>query len=115
MYGTAWYQPPIVFARNDGNLTHMEVLLGMGEIAGVVKVVVNGIEIPQGQSGTNMTATGWYNLVTPGTRNGAFNLDFADASGQSAGRSVWEHGAAERGGAEPGEQRRKRCRRSMCC
>ena len=32
VYGTAWYQPPIVFARNDGNLTHMEVLLGMGPI-----------------------------------------------------------------------------------
>ncbi len=34
VYGTAWYQPPIVFARNDGNLTHMEVLLGMGPIPG---------------------------------------------------------------------------------
>ena len=32
VYGTAWYQPPVVFARNDGNLTHLEVLLGMGEI-----------------------------------------------------------------------------------
>ena len=32
VYGTAWYRPPIVFARNDGNLTHMEVLLGMGPI-----------------------------------------------------------------------------------
>jgi hypothetical protein len=30
VYGTAWYEPPIIFARNDGNLTHMEVLLGMG-------------------------------------------------------------------------------------
>ena len=30
VYGIAWYRPPIVFARNDGNLTHMEVLLGMG-------------------------------------------------------------------------------------
>ncbi len=85
VYGTAWYQPPITFARNDGNLTHMEVLLGMGEIADVVKVVVNGVEIPQGQSGKNMTATGWFNLVTPGTRNGAFNLDFVDASGQPLG------------------------------
>ena len=48
VYGTAWYQPPIVFARNDGNLTHMEVLLGMGEIEDVVKVVVNDVEIPEG-------------------------------------------------------------------
>ena len=30
VYGNAWYRPPIVFARNDGNLTHLEVLLGMG-------------------------------------------------------------------------------------
>ena len=29
VYGTAWYQPPVVFARNDGNLTHLEVLLGL--------------------------------------------------------------------------------------
>src|SRR6185437_12065920 len=45
VYGTAWYQPPITFARNDGNLTHMEVLLGMGQIENVVTVVVNGVEI----------------------------------------------------------------------
>lgn len=32
LYGTAWFAPPIVFSRNDGNLTHMEVLLGMGPI-----------------------------------------------------------------------------------
>src|SRR5262249_8382259 len=30
VYGTAWYNPPVGFARNDGNLTRMEVLLGMG-------------------------------------------------------------------------------------
>ncbi len=30
VYGTAWYAPPVVFARNDGNLTRMEVLLGIG-------------------------------------------------------------------------------------
>ena len=48
LYGTAWYRPPIVFTRNDGNLTHMEVLLGMGPIQGVQKVLVNQIEIPTG-------------------------------------------------------------------
>ena len=85
VYGTAWYKPPITFARNDGNLTHLEVLLGMGQIADVVKVVVNGVEIPEGQSGKNMTATGWFKLVSAGTRNGAFNPDFEDASGQSLG------------------------------
>lgn len=85
VYGTAWYKPPIVFARNDGNLTRMEVLLGMGEIEGVVKVVVNGVEIPQGQTGVNMTATGWFNVVSAGTLTGAFNLDFTDGAGKPLG------------------------------
>lgn len=85
VYGTAWCKPPVIFARNDGNLTHMEVLLGMGEIEGVVKVVVNGIEIPEGQAGVNMTATGWFNVVTKGTRTGAFNQDFVDGSGNALG------------------------------
>ncbi len=85
VYGTAWYQPPIVFARNDGNLTRMELLLGMGEIDSVIKVLVNDIEIPEAQSGANMTATGWFDLVTPGTRNGAFNPDFTDSMGNPLG------------------------------
>ena len=85
VYGTAWYQPPVVFARNDGNLTRMEVLLGLGEIQGVLKVLVNGVEIPAGVNGTNMTGTGWYNIPTLGTRSGGFNYDFMDGSGQPAG------------------------------
>jgi len=85
VYGTAWYQPPIVFARNDGNLTHFEVLLGAGEMQGVVKVLVNDVEIPQGVAGANMTATGWFNVFTFGARNGGFNLDFTDGSGQPVG------------------------------
>lgn len=85
VYGTAWYQPPIVFARNDGNLTRMEILLGMGEIQGVVKVIVNDIEIPEARSGTDLTATGWFTLVSAGTRTGAFNMDFTDGSGKPLG------------------------------
>ena len=85
IYGTVWYEPPIAFARNDGNLTHLEVLLGAGELTGVLKVIVNDIEIPVGVSGTNMTSTGWYNVVTLGTRNGNFNLDFADSTGKPLG------------------------------
>ena len=85
IYGTAWYAPPIVFARNDGNLTHLEVLLGAGVIDSISTVLVNDIAIPQAQTGVNMTATGWYNVVTYGTRNGAFNLDFTDASGAPLG------------------------------
>jgi hypothetical protein len=85
LYGTAWYAPPIVFSRNDGNLTHLEVLLGIGPIQGVQKLLVNGIEIPLGKSGTNMTSTGWYNVLSQGARSGAFNPDFADAAGNPAG------------------------------
>ena len=85
VYGTAWYTAPVVFARNDGNLTRMEVLLGIGEIQGVLKVLVNGVEIPAGVAGTNMTGTGWYNLPTLGTRTGQCNSDFTDGAGQPAG------------------------------
>ncbi len=85
VYGTGWYLPPIVFARNDGNLTRTEVLLGTGEMTSVVKVIVNGIEIPEAVNGANMTATGWYKVVTLGLRNGAFNLDFTDATGKPLG------------------------------
>jgi hypothetical protein len=85
LYGTAWYYPPIVFSRNDGNLTHMEVLLGIGPIQDVQKVLVNQTEIPLGQSGKNMTSTGWYKVISLGGRNGAFNPDFTDAAGNPAG------------------------------
>jgi Putative phage tail protein len=85
IYGTGWYQPPVVLARNDGNLTHFEVLLGAGEIAGIVTVVVNNVEIPAGISGKNMTATGWYNVISLGTRNGNFNPDFSDSAGNPLG------------------------------
>ena len=84
-YGTVWTQPPVVFARNDGNLTRLEVLLGAGEINRVVKVIVNGVEVPQGVTGANMTATGWYNLVSRGSASGAFNLEFSDAAGNPLG------------------------------
>lgn len=85
IYGTAWCQPRVVFARNDGNLTHIEALIGMGEINRVLRVVANDIEIPEGQAGANMTVTGWYNVVSVGTREGAFNLDFVGADGSPVG------------------------------
>jgi hypothetical protein len=78
VYGTAWYAPPIVFARNDGNLTRMEVLLGIGEMAGVITVLVNDVEIPLGVDGQNMTGTGWYNIPTLGTRQGAVDPNYPD-------------------------------------
>ncbi len=85
VYGTAWYQPPISWAFNDGNLTHMEVVLGMGPISGAVTVLVNDILIPIAVTGTDMTATGWYEIVSPGTRDGAFDLDFTDSTGTPLG------------------------------
>ncbi|MGA3023973.1 MAG: phage tail protein [Bryobacteraceae bacterium] len=85
VYGTGWFQPPIVFARNDGNLTRMEVLLGSGVIDGVDTVIVNDVEVPAGQPNTNMTGTGWYNVVSTGTRDGAFNIDFVDSTGNPLG------------------------------
>ena len=85
VYGTAWYAPPVVFARNDGNLTRMEVLLGSGELEGVWKVLVNDAEIPVGVNGANMTGTGWYSLLTSGTRDGVRNTDFTNSSGEPAG------------------------------
>ena len=85
VYGTGWLAPPVVFARNDGNLTRMEVLLGLGEIQGVLTVLVNDVEIPIGIYGTNMTGTGWYNVETLGTRTGTLDPNFTDGAGKPAG------------------------------
>ncbi len=85
VYGMGWLKAPVVFARNDGNLTHMEVLLGVGPIQGVLKVVVNDVEIPQAVVGKDMTTTGWYSPITAGARQGNFNLDFTDTTGAPLG------------------------------
>lgn len=85
VYGTGWLKAPVVFGRNDGNLTHLEALLGMGPIDGILKVVVNGVEIPVAVEGQDMTTTGWYTVITDGSRNGNFNFDFCDANGNPLG------------------------------
>lgn len=85
VYGTGWLRAPIIFSRNDGNLTHMEVLLGMGPIASVLKIVVNDVEIPLAVPGQDMTSTGWYGIVSYGQRTGSFNLDFQDSNGNPLG------------------------------
>jgi len=85
LYGTVWTEPLVVFSRNDGNLTRMEALLGLGEITQTLKVVVNNVEIPAGVAGQNMTGSGWYNVISAGTRTGGFNPDFLDAAGNPAG------------------------------
>ena len=84
-YGTAWYEPPIAFARNDGNLTRMQVLLGLGDIQGVTKVIVNDVEIPLAQNGVSMTGTGWYAPVNLGNRTGNLDLNFATGNGEPLG------------------------------
>ncbi len=89
VYGQGWLKAPVIFSRNDGNLTHMEVVLGMGQIGassfdGVLKLVVNDVEIPKGVSGQDMTTTGSYKVFTAGARNGNFNRDFL-SNGQPLG------------------------------
>ncbi len=81
VYGTGWLKTPLSFARNDGNLTHMEVILASGNIQSVLKVIVNDVEIPQAVDGTDMTSTGWFTSLSDGTRVGAFNITFTDSNG----------------------------------
>lgn len=85
VYGTGWLKAPVIFARNDGNLTHMEVLLGAGVMQGVLKVVVSDVEIPAGVAGQDMTSTGWYNLISSGEATGNFDSDFSDSQGNPLG------------------------------
>lgn len=85
VYGTGWLQAPVVFSRNDGNLTFAEVLLGLGEIDRVIKVLVNGYEVPLAVDGRNMTGTGWHRLVSKGNRTGVFNGEFTLSNGTPAG------------------------------
>jgi hypothetical protein len=84
-YGTVWTEPPVVFARNDGNLTRLELLLGLSKINQVVKVLINNIEIPIGISGRDMTRSGWWNFFSDGGRNGGFNLNFTRPDGSPLG------------------------------
>jgi hypothetical protein len=48
-------------------------------------VLVNDVELPLGVNGTNMTGTGWYNVLTLGTRDGCLDPNFTNASGAPAG------------------------------
>ena len=85
VYGTGWLKAPVIFSRNDGNLTHMEALLGMGPVQNILKVVVNDVEIPQRVTGKDMSTTGWFQQITTGLRQGNFDLDFSDANGKPLG------------------------------
>lgn len=84
-YGTVWTDGIVTVAQSDGNLYRMEVVLCSGAIAGVIKVVVEGVELPVGAFGRDLTATGWYNIVSHGNRSGSFNMDFQTESGAPVG------------------------------
>ncbi|MEZ5365165.1 MAG: phage tail protein [Bryobacterales bacterium] len=85
LYGVNWSEPPVVFARNDGNLTRFEAVISTGEINRVVKVLVNNIEIPAAVNGRDMTASGWWSVFAGGNRTGGFNFNFTDAVGNPLG------------------------------
>jgi hypothetical protein len=84
-YGTGWVRALVNFSRSDGNLTHYELVLGTGPMERVHKVLADGMEVPPGQAGQNMTGTGWYNVVSDGNRNGGSNPFFTNASGEPEG------------------------------
>ena len=92
LYGTVWIEPPIVFARNDGNLTRMEALVGAGRINQILKVLVNNVEIPEGIAGQDMTGSGWWNLVANGGRAGGFNPELRRSTGHAPRRPLRQHG-----------------------
>ncbi len=85
VYGTAWVEPIITVLRNDGNLTRMEAIVSLGQIAGIVRLVVNDFEIPPATSGRDMTGSGWYTLVADGGPWGGFDLNFTDRQNNPQG------------------------------
>ncbi len=82
VYGTVRYPASAIWAWNDGNFLICEALVGAGPIQGVSRLWVNGIELPLGVAGTDMSATGWYDVRTLGDRNGAFDPNFKDTQGR---------------------------------
>ena len=85
VYGSAWIEPPVALARNDGNLTRIETVVAAGEIEEIIKVIVNGVEVPVGVTGRDMTASGWWNVFAGGGRTGGFNLNFTTPTGTPLG------------------------------
>jgi len=79
----------IVFARNDGNLTRMEVLLCMGEIQGVLKGAGQRHRNPAGTGGGQYDGH-WLvlGLVSPGTgRETSMRISAIEA--ERRWRSLW--------------------------
>jgi hypothetical protein len=81
VYGTAWVDAIAVNVIGDGNSTRGEAVICLGEVQGILKVVVNDVEL---QAATDVTGgTNYivrdallrYNVVNQGDRNGSPNLD----------------------------------------
>ncbi len=100
VYGTAWYQPLVVFARNDGNLTRMEVLLGIGQMQGVVTVLVNDIQIPLGVSGQNMIGDRLVQRRNARHARRRVRYELHGLERAAGGRPLRQHGVPLGGGAE---------------
>lgn len=88
IYGTAWTEGIVVLAQSDGNMLRAEAILCEGPIAGVIKVVVNGVELPVGKAGSDLTGTGWYNIISLGGRSGSFNEEFFGSDSSGAGDPI---------------------------
>lgn len=82
VYGTVWVTPRVTSVAGEGNSNRCEVVLTVGEVAGsgdtdpgdVQMVVVNGHEVPFVRYSPDKPVFRWQ-WITPGTRNGAPNLD----------------------------------------
>ncbi len=73
VYGTQWIQAQLSNTRGDPNFTHMELIVCSGYIGqspGIIRVVVNGVEIPKATYGSR---TMWWNWINDGNRKGAPN------------------------------------------
>lgn len=86
VYGTAWVDGLVVGSRGDGNSTRADVIVCRGDIgnAGVLRVIVNDVEVPF--SGPGVDPLFRWNYVTYGTRDGVPNQDLGfDGLGDSYG------------------------------
>lgn len=73
VYGTQWVPALLSNTRGDPNYTHMELIVTSGYIGqspGIIRVVVNGVEIPKAAYGSR---TIWWNWINDGNRKGVAN------------------------------------------
>ncbi|MCZ2155376.1 MAG: phage tail protein, partial [Bryobacterales bacterium] len=85
IYGTSWYQPPVVATRHTPEYTKLEALLGLGPIQGVLKVLANGVELPVSEPNGAMDPTGSYRMGSLGDRTGAFDPEMGSPNGTPLG------------------------------